>query len=191
MLFLWCLSMIWLSWVHVDVFHRHVWCQCIVYMTYVCTFLSVWYVVSFTIERYIIVYYPLKKDLLCTRRRAKTTETLLAIIALVLYSFSSVTNGNISFKTVSMCTPLTRYYTLITIATTCDFLLTLIIPSIIIVVMNVRIIIKIVAYSRQSDSPVMMNKSSRSSDGRQPVKPLDDPKDIRDLSAATRSLAET
>ncbi|KAK2148280.1 hypothetical protein LSH36_505g00034 [Paralvinella palmiformis] len=199
MLFLWCLSMIWLSWVHVDVFHRHVWCQCIVYMTYVCTFLSVWYVVSFTIERYIIVYYPLKKDLLCTRRRAKTTVTLLAIVALVLYSFSTVTNGSISFKTVSMCTPLTRYYTLITIATACDFLLTLIIPSVIIIVMNVRIIIKIVAYSKQSvpfcgsdpQPPMEMIKSSRSSDGGQQMTPLADSQNVHDLPLAPRHRKES
>ena len=168
MLFLLCLSVIWLSWVRVNIFHRHIWCQCVVYLSYVCTFLSVWYVVSFTIERYIIVHYPLKKDLFCSRRRAKTVVGLLAVLAIVLYSFSAFTNGSVSFKTVSVCTPLTRYYTITTVATALDSLFTLLIPSAIIIVMNVRIVIKIMGYAKQI---VRVNigetiKSSNSSDGK-------------------------
>ena len=42
------------------IFHTDGWCQFVTYATYVSAFLSAWIVVGFTVERYIVVYYPLQ-----------------------------------------------------------------------------------------------------------------------------------
>ena len=53
--FLLQLFVTWLGYVRVFLVHQNIWCQTVVYVTYVCSFLSVWLVVAFTFERYIAV----------------------------------------------------------------------------------------------------------------------------------------
>ena len=60
-------------------------CQTVVFIKYVNTFLRVWYVVSFTSERYVAVHFPLRHNHLCTARRAKMVVLTLAVGAMVIY----------------------------------------------------------------------------------------------------------
>ena len=55
--FLLQLFVTWLGYVRVFLVHRNVWCQMVVYFAYVSSFLSVWLVVGFTVERYIAVSF--------------------------------------------------------------------------------------------------------------------------------------
>ena len=164
-MFLLSLSIIWLSWIKVNLFHRFIWCQVVVYLTYVTNFLSTWYVVSFTIERYIIVWYPLRKDRLCSRKRARRVVGSLAVIGLLLYLFANFTNGIIYIATLPVCMPLPHHYSFVTVATALDFFFTLVIPSVIIVILNVRIIVKIMEYPRHrtfNDTTNTVLKSEKS-----------------------------
>ncbi|XP_055914205.1 cysteinyl leukotriene receptor 1 [Eupeodes corollae] len=61
----------WLGYVEVNVYNRDVLCQFFVFTSSLCSFCSVWYVVAFTVERFIAVMYPLKRQTMCTVKRAK------------------------------------------------------------------------------------------------------------------------
>jgi len=63
------------GWIGIHIFHKNGWCQTISYCTYVCSFLSAWTVVSFTVERWIVVFHPLKRHRLCTPRRAIVADS--------------------------------------------------------------------------------------------------------------------
>ncbi|CAG9819627.1 unnamed protein product [Phaedon cochleariae] len=71
----------------VDWFHQDGFCQLWVYLTYVCSFLSVWFIVAFTVERFIAVRYPLRKPYVCTVSRAKMIVLSLTCVAFLLHSY--------------------------------------------------------------------------------------------------------
>ena len=75
------------------IYHRPGWCQFFVYIAYVASFLSVWYVVCFTVERYLIIRCPLKRQELCRPGRAKAVVFSSAAVAFVLYNFAIWTSG--------------------------------------------------------------------------------------------------
>ncbi len=107
------------------------------------------YVVAFTVERYIIVWYPLRKDRLCTTRRSRTVVLCLAFTSCVIYSFKTWTSGIAYIDTLALCMPYPQYYNFLTAMTGLDSVLTLIIPSVIVIILNIRIIMKIVSVERQ------------------------------------------
>lgn len=49
--FLLQLGVVWMNYVGVHLFHMYGFCQLFIYLSYVCSFMSVWLVVSFTVER--------------------------------------------------------------------------------------------------------------------------------------------
>ncbi|CAB0000261.1 unnamed protein product, partial [Nesidiocoris tenuis] len=52
----------------------------------VCSFLSVWFIVAFTVERFIAVRYPLKRPSLCTVSKAKIVLVSLSLAASICYT---------------------------------------------------------------------------------------------------------
>ena len=132
-------------------------CQLVIYFTYVCSFLSVWTVVGFTCERFIVVFMPLHRHRFCTRRRAAIVMGSLIGFAAVAYSFSFWTSGIIytdDDPTHGVCQPFPQYYHLLHVVTSIDTLLTLILPSLTIIVLNTGIAIKIFSFlHRNSETP--------------------------------------
>ena len=86
--FLITIFIVWFSWVGIHVFHKSGWCQMTQYVKDVCYFMSAWTVVAFTVERWIVVFYPLKRHQLCTRQRATVVMIMLTTFALSFYSFT-------------------------------------------------------------------------------------------------------
>jgi 7 transmembrane receptor (rhodopsin family) len=70
----------WLSYYNINVYNREYYCQIFTYFSGLCSFLSVWFVVAFTIERFIAVLYPLKRQTICTVKRACTILALLIFL---------------------------------------------------------------------------------------------------------------
>lgn len=60
----------WLNYIDIDIYSRNYYCQFFTYVCSLCSFLSVWFVVAFTVERFIAVLYPLKRQTMCTVKRA-------------------------------------------------------------------------------------------------------------------------
>ncbi|ESO84011.1 hypothetical protein LOTGIDRAFT_97727, partial [Lottia gigantea] len=46
-------------------------CQLVMFLNYGFTFLSIWYMVALVVDRFIALYFPLKKPSMCTVFRAK------------------------------------------------------------------------------------------------------------------------
>jgi thyrotropin-releasing hormone receptor len=141
--FLCALTIVWLERVEVSIFTTDGWCPSVIYVTKVCGFVAVWNVVSFTSERYVIVYYPLQKDTLCAKRIAVIVVAVLCVISSLLYVYVFFTYDVIRFGAKVACSPLPAHYDVITVMSSVETVMACAVPSIIIVVLNVRIIIKI------------------------------------------------
>ncbi|XP_037930876.1 cysteinyl leukotriene receptor 1 [Teleopsis dalmanni] len=61
----------WLNFVDVHIYNRDFFCQFFTYFSSLACFCSAWFVVAFTVERFIAVMYPLRRQTMCTVRRAK------------------------------------------------------------------------------------------------------------------------
>ena len=139
--FLLMLSMTWLNVLHVPLFHTQGLCQLFVYLTYVFGFLSVWYVVTFTVERFVVVCYPLYRYTWCTSGRARLVVASFAGVAAVAYSFTLWTSKVVVLANGSrVCTHLSEYDTLLSVAGHIDSFVTLLVPFVIIFVMNSKIV---------------------------------------------------
>ncbi|XP_032575620.1 galanin-like G-protein coupled receptor npr-9 [Drosophila sechellia] len=70
----------WLNFLDVDIYNRNYFCQFFTFFSYLASFCSVWFVVAFTVERFIAVIYPLKRQTMCTVRRAKIVLFCLTLV---------------------------------------------------------------------------------------------------------------
>ncbi len=148
--FLVCLFFVWLDRIDVRLFTKEGWCQTIIYIMRVCEFLSVWSVVSFTAERYIIVYHPLQKDSFCTRRKAKIVSLCLFFYSLAFYVYPFWTYDVIHIgNTKSVCSPLPVMHDTTTALSSIHTLQACALPSAVIVVLNVRLMIKLHLFQKR------------------------------------------
>ena len=138
----------WLDNVRVDIYHRHGWCQVLTYLGFVTSFLDVWYIVSFTIERYFVICYPLKRQTLCTTKRAKIVVSCLAIFGCTIFTFALWTSEVGTLYQRPFCSPKPEYFRLVLALTNVDTLITLIIPTILIVTCNIRITYAVTQFFR-------------------------------------------
>lgn len=76
--------MSWLNFIDVTLTQENVFCQLTTFLSGVCSFLSVWFVVAFTVERFIAVLYPLKRQTMCTVRRAKMVLCGLTVAGVII-----------------------------------------------------------------------------------------------------------
>ena len=151
--FLVCLFFSWCDNIGLNVYHRHGWCQALVYMTYICCFLSVWYIVCFTAERYIVVKCPLKRLQICTTKRAKIIVISFALFSAIFYSFATWTSAlRPMYGRHEFCMPKDAYMDLLTILSYIDTAITLIIPTVVILLLNTLIIYAVAYYHRQRDT---------------------------------------
>lgn len=141
--FLLSLFVVWLGMVEVKLFDRQGFCQFFVYLTTVCSFLSAWFVVSFTVERFVAVRYPLKRQWMCTVKRAKiiiisiTSVGLMICSPVLLFSKPQATN---SFLNSTMCTLAEEWQKWASAYNVIDTVLTFVIPFCLIVILNTLIV---------------------------------------------------
>lgn len=67
--FLWCNFTQWLGILGIQLYNSDGFCQLFTWLSNACSVLSVWFVVAFTMERFVAVMYPLKRPTLCTVSR--------------------------------------------------------------------------------------------------------------------------
>ncbi|XP_012140548.2 uncharacterized protein LOC105662486 isoform X1 [Megachile rotundata] len=149
--FLVTLLLVWLNntlgW---KVFNKDGWCETLVYVSAVCSSLSVWLIVAFTVERFIAVQYPLHRPHICTIARAKTIVLVLVIVALTGHSYSFVTAGVVSTKEgEEYCELKDEYLEAMKIISIIDSFASLIAPLVMIIVMNTMIMRNLLMFSRR------------------------------------------
>ncbi|XP_012138540.1 C-C chemokine receptor type 1-like [Megachile rotundata] len=141
--FLVSVFVVWLNLVEVGLFNQPGFCQFFIYLTTLCSFMSVWLVVAFTIERFIAVQYPLYRQSMCTVARAKAAVFMLTTLGVFLCSpvlwFSAPRpqygkNGN-----VTECHLAEGFESWAIVYNVIDTVLTFAIPFTVIIILNVLI----------------------------------------------------
>lgn len=149
--FLMSLLLVWLnSTIGWKVFNNNGWCETLVYISAVCSSLSVWLIVAFTVERFIAVQYPLHRPHMCTVARAKMIILVLTILALVSHSYSFVTAGVVKIQDGDeMCELKREYLETMQIISIIDSIASLIVPLVLIIVMNTMIMRNLLKFGRR------------------------------------------
>lgn len=75
--------LLWLNLFNINIYNRNGCCQLFTFLSGFCSALSVWFVVAFTIERFIAVIYPLKRQTMCTVKRAKSVLIGLIVVSAI------------------------------------------------------------------------------------------------------------
>nr|XP_033331948.1 thyrotropin-releasing hormone receptor isoform X4 [Megalopta genalis] len=168
--FLVSVFVVWLNMLEVGLFNRPGFCQFFIYLTTLCSFMSVWLVVVFTIERFIAVQYPMYRQSMCTVARAKVTVAVLTMLAMILCSpvlWFSATSVQYNEKgNVTECGHLAEgLESWATVYNTIDTVLTFAIPFTVIIVLNVLIARAIYRHIKIRKS---LTNEPRTGIGRQP-----------------------
>lgn len=151
--FLLCVLVMWLDSVaKVHFFRRPGFCQLFVYLQYIFSFASPWIVVSFTTERFIACVYPFHRARIVSTSRARFVVLGLLFFALSAYIYSCFTNTAYKKHGVWYCGPSISYMRLNTALGWADTVITLIIPIIAILVMNIRIGLSLIAVKQINGS---------------------------------------
>ena len=159
--FLVCVFFSWSNNINITIYHKPGWCQTFVYMTYVFGFLSVWYIVAFSCERFIAVKWPFKRSELCTPRKARIVVVSLAAFALVAYSFAVWTSEVASWYGMSICLPKEKYRNLVGKLNNIDSIITLIVPFIVILFCNSWIVYSVKNLSSQKQQQLWQFQNGR------------------------------
>ena len=114
-------------------------CQVISYLTFISSFLSVWFVVGFTSERYIAICHPLRAKLFCTQVRERVAVVIFIMLSVVLYNFASWTTDVYTSKDITRCTYNIKFIKFLNIVTWLDTVVTMLIPFTLIFFMNMRV----------------------------------------------------
>lgn len=143
-----------------QVFNQEGWCQGLVYASSVCSFLSVWLIVAFTVERFIAVQYPLHRPHMCTVERAKAIVLCLTIFALLVHCYSFVTAGILDTGEDKICDMRENYRETMRIINIIDSIVTLIIPLVLIIVMNMMITRNLLRFGKRLQQQQQNNNGS-------------------------------
>lgn len=164
--FLFALFFTWITTLDINVVSMNGLCQFLIYLTYVTSFLSVWYVVCFTVERHLSVCFPLLRQRLCQPRRAKIVVLVLSILGMIIYNFALWTSVVTDVYGHSQCIVDDRYFDVVITINNIDTLVTLVVPALVITVSNIRIsyaLSKFYRFYRTRCSAERLNSNSGSS----------------------------
>ena len=126
--FLITLFIVWLDFVDVRIFHTKGVCQITLFLSYVCSFLSVWCVAIVTLENYIRICHSTNAASMCTSKNAVYSVAVGIFIALLMYNFPLWATSVQVFGGKTFCMTKDRYGHFELALTYIDTLLTLIIP---------------------------------------------------------------
>ena len=120
-------------------------CQIIIFLTYVCGFMSVWLVVFVTAENYIRICRPFIVNRVCTTNVARISVGILCFITICIYGFPFWSMNP------DTCIPYDQYHKIVQTFVYADTLLTLVVPLIFITLFMSAIVCSLVkSYNRRS-----------------------------------------
>ena len=128
------------------------------YFKLVFRFLSSWYIVAFSLERYAIVYFPFSKYKVVNNKNKTFTITSLLIISLLLHSYAFFDLESTSKKSWNKFDRNYRYDKLIL---TFNFFLTIFVPFLIIFFINFLIVYKLIKTIREKKFNILRRRSIR------------------------------
>jgi len=137
-------------------------CQAVVFLSYCCSFLSVWIVVSFTVERFIAICFPNHQPDMGSIRRAQYVIAGLCGSSLLIYGVSIFTTGVQEHNGNFSCMPVMKYNTINTVLAYGDTIITLLLPFVIIVILNVTIAFKISRFMNKREGCIQIEATDSS-----------------------------
>lgn len=155
--FLFCVGFGWLDAMGIHFFHRNGICQVVVFMTFVFSFTSVWYVNAFTIEMYVAVFHPSKGAKVCTPKFARKSVGVLTTFAAVFYMFAFWTAKVHTNGGDQKCMSTSNDRDTMMVLSILDTFLTLLLPFSMIIIMTTRLLIDI---SRLYKTPTDEDRNS-------------------------------
>ena len=155
--FLSSLAFVWLEKVDILLYTSYGWCPAVMYVSRVSGCVAAWSVVSFTAERYVTVHYPLLKDVICTRKRAGCGAVFMLAASFIFYTYIAWSYQVIPMRGIakSLCSPVARHPYFMSAMIGADTLLSCLIPTVVIVILNASIICKIRKYQQQNRGVAM------------------------------------
>ncbi|XP_062609378.1 thyrotropin-releasing hormone receptor-like [Saccostrea cucullata] len=138
--FLFTLLIAWLDFVDIRVFHIEGVCQIVLFLSYLCGFMSAWAVVFVTIENYIRVCCPVNVASTCTAKIARNTVVTCFISACIIYNFPLWGAKITVFQGKAYCHTNPEFQNVQLALTYVDTILTLVVPLFIVPVLVLRTI---------------------------------------------------
>lgn len=138
--FLLSLFLSWLGNGRIGIYYGHfpVWCHLMIYVTYVCSFLSVWYVVLIMVDRYIVVCHSLRVPNWCSKRRARLAISLVTLFGFLIYIHMFFTTEVMGENCALQ--PKAFMIQLVSIVIYVDTVITFIFPFAVIIILNVIVL---------------------------------------------------
>ncbi|XP_069101364.1 somatostatin receptor type 2-like [Argopecten irradians] len=159
--FLFCVGFGWLDAMGIHFFHTNGICQIVVYMTFVFSFTSVWYVNAFTTEMYVAVFHASKGGKVCKPRFARRAVIILTAFAALLYMFSFWTAKVATNGDEQKCMSTSNDRDTMMVLSILDTFLTLLLPFSMIIFMTTRLLIDISRlYKKPHDDGSSSNNNS-------------------------------
>ena len=123
---------------------------------------------------FISVCHPFQRQKFCTTKRAKAVVLALAVTAAVIYNWRAWTTGPVTtlIPGHSLCAPLHKWDSTVIILEIIDTILTLLIPSVTIMVLNVGIVCAVCTIQRDRRHMSSTHLSNGEANG---VRPCTDP----------------
>lgn len=143
--FLLCLLITWVNSEIRVILTCNITCQLFVFTTYVASFLSVWFIIGFTCERFTAICFPLKCNMICSVFREKVIVGVLTLIAFTVYTFSFWTTGMQQWGGIMRCSHKIEYIHFLNIITWIDTFLTMLVPFLLILTLNSMVIGTVIA----------------------------------------------
>ena len=126
-------------------------CHTMVFFSYVCSFLSAWFIVLMMVERYIVVCHPFKVSSICSRKTSIILISTLTSVAVVVYfhTFLTTTYGH-------HCEINPNFWEFYVVFTYFDIIITFTIPFFSILFLNLKIILTVRKFRLRH---ILINKS--------------------------------
>lgn len=150
--FLLCVWIVWFDNMDMHFFHTNGVCQIVVYLTFVFSFTSVWFVNAFTMEMYISVFHPSKASKVCRPVYARIVVVGISTFAGIFYAFSLWTASVVTFDGGQKCLFRQNAETTM-ILSILDTFLTLLIPFLMIIFMITRLLVDVSSLYKRQEAP--------------------------------------
>lgn len=133
--FLAALFVIWLSRLNIQLYNTPGWCQFLTLISCASNFLSSWYMVCLSLDRYIYIYKQKLRTKFCTTLCAKLTVLLIGTIAISIFVNISLTVGVMSIPQGDLCLPVPSLMGGLSILSRIDVFVNAMLPIILIFLM--------------------------------------------------------
>lgn len=122
------LLVVWLDFMQIRFFHKNVICQVTVFLSYICSFLSVWCVVCVTIDNYIRMCRPSSVEVYCKKKYATIIISMIVVLSLCIYHIPLWTTHVTKYGNDYYCLPIQTFHEVLYVLTYIDTALTFVIP---------------------------------------------------------------